>query len=107
MPNFLGRWDFVMDRTADGRPIKMLTLIDEFTKEVLAIYRARRIRSHNVIDILADVMIERGVPKYIRSDYGPELVAKKLRQWLRSSRCQDTVHHTRMNRPDFPGGPIT
>jgi putative transposase len=53
----------------------MLTLIDEFTKEALAIYPARRIRSHDAIDIFADVMIERGVPKYIRSDNGPEMVA--------------------------------
>ena len=57
-----------MDRTDDGRPIKMLTLIDEFTKESLAIYPARRIRAHDVIDIFADVMIERGVPEFIRSD---------------------------------------
>ena len=71
-----------MDRTDDGRPIKMLTLIDEFTKESLAIYPARRIRAHDVIDIFADVMIERGVPKFIRSDNGPEMVAKKLRRWL-------------------------
>lgn len=75
-------WDFVMDRTDDGRAIKMLTLIDEYTKESLAIYPARRIRSHNVIDIFADVMIERGVPEFIRSDNGPEMVAKKLRRWL-------------------------
>src|ERR1017187_4926400 len=60
----------------------MLTLIDEFTKEALVIYPARRIRSHDVIDIFADVMIERGVPEFIRSDNGPEMVAKKLRRWL-------------------------
>ena len=80
--NHVWSWDFVMDRTNDGRPIKMLTLIDEFTKEALAIYPARRIRAHDVIDIFADVMIERGVPEYIRSDNGPEMVAKKLRRWL-------------------------
>ena len=80
--NHVWSWDFVMDRTEDGRPIKMLTLIDEFTKESLAIYPARRIRSHDVIDIFADVMIERGVPESIRSDNGPEMVAKKLRRWL-------------------------
>jgi putative transposase len=71
-----------MDRTADGRPIKMLTLIDEFAKEAPAIYPTRRIRSNDVLDIFADVMIERGAPKYIRWDNGPEMVAKKLRQWL-------------------------
>ena len=62
-------WDFVIDRTDDGRPTKMLTLIDEFTKESLAIYPARRIRANDVIDIFAEVMIER-VPKLIRSDNG-------------------------------------
>ena len=71
-----------MDRTDDGRPIKMLTLIDEFTKESLAIYPARRIRAHDVVDIFADVMIERGVPEFIRSDNGPERVAKTLRRRL-------------------------
>jgi len=80
--NHVWSWDFVMDRTADGRPLKILTLIDEFTKEALAIYVARRIRAHDVIDLLADVMIERGIPEHIGSDNGPEMVAKSLRAWL-------------------------
>ena len=80
--NHVWSWDFVMDRTVDGRPLKILTLIDEFTKEALAIYVARRIRAHDVIDVLADVMIERGIPEHIRSDNGPEMVAKSLRAWL-------------------------
>ena len=80
--NHVWSWDFVIDRTDDGRPIKILTLIDEYTKEALAIYPDRRIRSQDVIDIFADVMVERGVPEYIRSDNGPEMVAKKLRGWL-------------------------
>ena len=80
--NHVWSWDFVMDRTDDGRPIKILTLIDEFTKEALAIAPARRIRSNDVIDIFADVMIERGIPEHIRSDNGPEMVATKLREWL-------------------------
>jgi transposase InsO family protein len=80
--NHVWSWDFVMDRTDDGRPIKILTLIDEYTREALAIYAARRIRANDVIDIFADVMIERGVPEYVRSDNGPEMVAKSLRRWL-------------------------
>ena len=80
--NHVWSWDFVMDRTDDGRPIKMLTLIDEYTKECLAIHVARRIRANDVIDIFADVMVERGVPAFIRSDNGPEMVAKVLRNWL-------------------------
>ena len=71
-----------MDRTDDGRSIKMLTLIDEYTKECLAIQVARRIRASDVIDIFADVMVECGVPTFIRSDNGPEMVAKVLRKWL-------------------------
>jgi transposase InsO family protein len=80
--NHVWSWDFVMDRTDDGRPIKILTLIDEFTREALAVCPARRIRANDVIDLFADVMIERGVPQFIRSDNGPEMVAKKLRNWL-------------------------
>lgn len=80
--NHVWSWDFVMDRTADGRPIKILTLIDEYTKEALAVFPARRIRANDVIDIFADVMIERGIPEHIRSDNGPEMVARKLRNWL-------------------------
>jgi len=80
--NHVWSWDFVMDRTDDGRPIKILTLIDEYTKESLAIYPARRIRANDVIDIFADVMTERGIPEHIRSDNGPEMVAKSLRRWL-------------------------
>jgi transposase InsO family protein len=71
-----------MDRTEDGRVIKILTLIDEYTKEALAVYPARRIRANDVIDILADVMVERGIPEYLRSDNGPEMIAKVLRNWL-------------------------
>ena len=80
--NHVWSWDFVMDRTDDGRVIKILTLIDEYTKEALAIYPARRIRANDVIDLFADVVVERGVPEYIRSDNGPEMIAKVLRNWL-------------------------
>jgi putative transposase len=80
--NHVWSWDFVMERTEDGRPIKMLTLIDEFTKECLAIHPARRIRANDVIDIFADVMIEHGIPEHIRSDNGPEMIAKNLRRWF-------------------------
>ncbi len=59
-----------------------LNLIDEFTRECLAIYVGRRINSNQVIEVLADVMIAHGIPEYIRSDNGPEFVAKELRKWL-------------------------
>lgn len=71
-----------MARTEDGRAVKILTLIDEHRRESLAIYAARRIGAHNVIELLADVMIQRGIPEHLRSDNGPEMVARSLRNWL-------------------------
>ena len=68
--------------THDGRTLRMLTLIDEYTRESLAIRVARRLGRYEVIEVLADVMLLRGVPEHIRSDNGPELVAKELRNWL-------------------------
>jgi putative transposase len=65
--------------THDGRMLRMLTLIDEYTRESLAIRVARRLGSYEVIEALADVMLLRGVPEHIRSDNGPEFVAKELR----------------------------
>jgi len=62
----------------------MLNLIDEYTWECLAIRPRRRLISRNVIEVLADAMIQRGIPEHIRSDNGPEFVAKDLRKWLQS-----------------------
>jgi putative transposase len=63
----------------------MLNLIDEYSRECLAIRVARRLNSNDVIDTLSDAMILHGVPEHIRSDNGPELVARNLRQWLQAS----------------------
>lgn len=63
----------------------MLNLMDEFTRECLAIRPRRRLNRQNVIEVLADAMIEHGIPEHIRSDNGPEFMAKDLRQWLLSS----------------------
>jgi transposase InsO family protein len=60
----------------------MLTLIDEHTRECLAIDVARRLKSEDVLERLSDLFVRRGVPKYIRSDNGPEFTAKKVREWL-------------------------
>ncbi len=62
--------------------MRFLNLIDEYTRECLAIHVGRRINSNQVIDVLADAMIEHGIPEHIRSDNGPEFVAKELRKWL-------------------------
>ncbi len=82
--NHVWSWDFVMERTHDGRVLKILVLIDEFTRRCLALHVARQIRSTDVIDILAEAMVTYGVPAYLRSDNGPEMVAKNLRRWLAS-----------------------
>jgi putative transposase len=81
-PGHVWSYDFVFDRDQLGRPIKILNVIDEFTKECLASTPARRIRSQEVIFILADLFIKHGCPKHIRSDNGPEFVAKKLLRWF-------------------------
>jgi transposase InsO family protein len=75
-------YDFVMDRTADSRAFRMLNIIDEYTRECLAIQVARKITNQEVIDLLFDLFIFRGIPEYIRSDNGPELTAKAIRKWL-------------------------
>jgi putative transposase len=81
-PHHVWSWDFVMERTHDGRVLKILVLIDEYTRTCLALHVARQIRSNDVIDALADVMVEHGVPAYLRSDNGPEMIATNLRRWL-------------------------
>ena len=81
-PNHVWSYDFVMDRTRDGRPLKMLTIVDEYTRESLAIVVRRRITSEGVMDALADLFLERGCPEFIRSDNGPEFIAVALRRWF-------------------------
>ncbi len=81
-PNHVWAYDFVMDRTRDGRAARMLTVIDEYTRECLAIRVGRRIRSTEVIVALADLMVTRGVPEHIWSDNGPDFTARAVREWL-------------------------
>jgi transposase InsO family protein len=81
-PNHVWSYDFMMDRTHDGRPLKMLTLVDEFTRECLAIDVERHIKSDDVLHRLTEVFVERGTPDYIRSDNGPEFVAKAVTEWV-------------------------
>jgi len=80
--NHVWSYDFVADRTADGRPLKMLTIIDEYTRACLMIEVRRQMQSIHVLECLADLFVERGMPAYIRSDNGPELTAAALRAWL-------------------------
>jgi transposase InsO family protein len=81
-PNHVWSYDFVSDRTHDGRAFRMLCVIDEFTRESLAIRVARKLKATDVIDVLADLFIMRGIPTHIRSDNGPEFVATALREWI-------------------------
>ncbi len=81
-PNHVWSYDFVADRTHDGKAFRMLCIIDEFTRESLAIRVARKLKAHDVIAALSDLFIQRGIPAYIRSDNGPEFVAAALREWI-------------------------
>jgi putative transposase len=75
-------YDFVQDRTSDGRAFRMLTVIDEYSRECLAIDVARKLTSEDVLERLSDLFVRRGVPDNIRSDNGPEFTAKKVTEWL-------------------------
>ena len=90
-------YDFVEDRTRDGRKFRMLNVVDEFTRECLSIRVARRLRSADVIDVLADLFIMRGVPGHIRSDNGPEFVATAVKGWIKGVGAQ-----TAYNEPGSP-----
>ena len=80
--NHVWSYDFVSDQTHDGRKIRMLTVIDEFSRESLAIKTKRRLTSKDVVETLADLFMIHGVPDYIRSDNGPEFTAYFVRNWL-------------------------
>jgi transposase InsO family protein len=80
--NHVWSYDFVEDRTHDGGKYRMLNVIDEFTRECLAIRVARKLKAVDVIDVLSDLFILRGVPVHVRSDNGPEFVAKAVQEWI-------------------------
>jgi len=75
-------YDFIMDRTSDGKAFRMLTILDEYTRECLGILVKRSITSQDVLDELYRLFLLRGTPKHIRSDNGPEFTAKRVREWL-------------------------
>ena len=81
--NHVWSYDFVFDRTQRGKPLRMLTIIDEYTRECLAIKVKHKLNSRDVIQALANLFIFRGVPDFIRSDNGAEFIAKNLRAWLK------------------------
>lgn len=81
-PNQVWAYDFVEDRTRDARKFRMLCVVDEFTREALAIRVARKLDSHHVIEVLAELCLARGAPEHIRSDQGPEFIATAVKDWI-------------------------
>ena len=81
-PNHVWAYDFVLIRTQDDRAVRLLTVIDEYTRECLPIWGDLHIRSSNVIETLSGLMARRGVPAHILSDNGPEFTSKAIRKWL-------------------------
>ena len=81
-PNHVWSYDFVEDRTHDGRKYRMLVVLDEFSRACLAIRVSRKLNSIDVLDVLTDLFLLRGIPGFIRSDNGPEFIAKAVRSWI-------------------------
>ena len=82
--NHVWSYDFVSERLANGHKIRLLTVIDEYTRECLAIHVGYKLNSDHVLHVLSDLFVTKGLPDYIRSDNGPEFCARTLRKWLQS-----------------------
>jgi putative transposase len=87
-PGHVWSWDFIMDRTTDGRPVKMLTMVDEYTRQCLLIHPARSITSDQVLEILQRLINFKGVPAHIRSDNGSEFIAHIIQDWCHTADVQ-------------------
>lgn len=87
-PDHVWAWDFVHDRTTDNRPLKCLTIVDEFTRECLMLKVARKLTSQEVIGALGELASYRGLPAHIRSDNGPEFIAGAVRDWLEKAKVK-------------------
>lgn len=81
-PNHVWTYDFLFDQTADGRRLKILAVVDEFTRECLTLEVERRMEAQDVIGVLEYLFAVRGVPRHLRSDNGPEFVARRIKAWL-------------------------
>lgn len=82
-PNHVWSWDFVSDQTESGSCFRMLTLLDEYTREFLTVHLAWSIRAEDVITVVEAAMIRYGKPEHLRSDNGPEFIAYKIQDWLK------------------------
>src|SRR5690606_21731558 len=83
--NHVWAWDFGHDRTQDGRPLKWLALVDEYTRELVALKVERSIKAKDAVKLLEEVFAKRGTPEHLRSDNGPEFIAQAMRQHLEKS----------------------
>lgn len=90
-------WDFIHDRDERGRPLKWLSIVDEYTRECLALEVGRSFKSGDVLDVLRELFVIRGVPEHIRSDNGPELIAHAIRGFLGQAKV-----HTLYIEPGAP-----
>jgi transposase InsO family protein len=86
-PDHVWSYDFVMDQTSDGRRLKLLPVVDEFTRECLAIAVERHLTAADVVSTLKYLFGLRGAPRFVRSDNGPEFIAEAVKAWLAESRC--------------------
>ena len=91
LPNQVWAYDFVYDACANAQTLKCLTVIDEFTRECLAIDVAGSIRSGRVIDVLTRLISARGAPAFLRSDNGPEFVSKAILEWLSAAKIDTAL----------------
>ncbi len=89
-PNQVWAYDFVQDRTRDGRVLRMLVVVDEFSRECLAIRVEQRLGSDEVLAVLAELFVRHGPPEHIRSDNGPEFVAGASRKLQKTSRSSSS-----------------
>lgn len=80
--------DFIFDTTSNGRSLKWLSVVDEYTRECLALEVSRKLTAHDVVDVLRELAALRGLPRHIRSDNGPEFIAQAIRQWLKAAGVQ-------------------
>jgi len=81
-PNHVWSIDFIFDRTENGRPLKILSLVDEFTRECIALEVNRKFTGDHLVELLTDLFAIRGVPEFIRSDNGPEFISRRVQQFL-------------------------
>jgi putative transposase len=84
-------YDFAMDATEDGRRLKVMPIVDEYSRECLALEMERSITAEDVVEVLDRLFTERGEPAYIRSDNGPEFIAQAIKRWLATSGVK-TLH---------------